>query len=183
MPDTSWSNAMGYYTPDFGGLSGRFVYALGEASDSNASNNAVAMLYLDKGPLTASVAFQRTRTGPAITKASWAQSVLAAGVAYDISVAKLFLQYDGTRTSGVSLSTDTVQLGATIPMLSGKFMLSVVQTSIRAANQPDIRRRDAGIGYLYAFSRRTDAYATSLYDKLSDRGSGFTTAIGLRHKF
>ncbi|WP_454731333.1 MULTISPECIES: hypothetical protein [Cupriavidus] len=53
----------------------------------------------------------------------------------------------------------------------------------RADAQPDVRRRDAGIGYLYAMSRRTDLHANALYDKLSNQGSGMTAGVGIRHKF
>ncbi|WER50771.1 hypothetical protein CupriaWKF_30935 [Cupriavidus sp. WKF15] len=62
-------------------------------------------------------------------------------------------------------------------------MAAAVQTNIRADNQPDTWRRDFGLGYLYAFSKRTDAYVNILYDKLSKKGSGTTTGIGIRLKF
>ncbi|RDK11907.1 porin [Cupriavidus lacunae] len=181
--DTGWNNAIGYYTPDFSGLSGRFVYALGEAAGTNSSNNAVAMLYLDKGPFTATLVYQRTRVGPGLPTGSWAQSVFVAAAAYDFRWAKAILEYAGTRTSGFSLRTDTFQLGANIPFLNGQLMAAAVQTNIRADNQPDTWRRDFGLGYLYAFSKRTDAYVNVLYDKLSNKGSGTTTGIGIRHKF
>lgn len=181
--DTGWNNAVGYYTPEYAGLSGRFLYALGEAAGTNSSNNAVAMLYLDRGPLTATAAFQRTRVGPGLPVGSWAQNVVAVGAAYDFQWLKAFFQYDGTRTSGTSFRTDTYQIGATIPFLAGRFMIAAVQTNIRADNQPYVRRRDAAIGYDYALSKRTDIYANVLYDKLSDKGSGITTGFGIRHKF
>ncbi len=181
--DTAWNNALGYYTPDFGGLSGRFLYALGEAQGTNSSNNAVAMLYFNRGPMTATAAYQRTRVGPGLPTGAWAQSVITAGAAYGFGFIKPLLQYVGTRTSGTSTRTDTYQVGATIPFMSGKFMLSAVQTNISADNAVDRRRRNFGFGYLYSFSKRTDIYANALYDKITGAGGGLSTGVGIRHKF
>jgi predicted porin len=181
--DTGWNNAVGYYTPEYAGLSGRFVYGLGEQAGTNSSNNAVAMLYLDRGPLTATAAFQRTRVGPGLPVGSWAQNVETAGLAYDFKWVKAFLQYVGTQTSGASFRTNTFHVGANVPFLNGKFMIAAALTNIYADNQPDSRRRDAAFGYLYPMSKRTDVYANILYDKLTGKGSGITTGMGIRHKF
>ncbi|MBF6992494.1 porin [Cupriavidus sp. IK-TO18] len=182
--DTGWNNAIGYYTPEVGGLSGRFVYGLGEAAGTNSSNNAVAMLFLDRKPLTATAAYQRTRVGPGFPTGSWAQSVCVGAAAYDFQWAKAFLEYVGTRASGgARFRTDTFHIGTTIPAGPGRVMAAAVQTNIRADGQAGTWRRDIGLGYLYSFSKRTDGYVNVLYDKLSDKGSGTSAGIGIRHKF
>lgn len=181
--DTAWSNAIGYYTPEFAGVSGRFVYSFGEVSGTNSSNNAVAMLYLNRGPLAATISFQRTRVGPGLPTGSWAQSVLVAGAAYDFGWIKPILQYDATRASGTTFRTDTFMVGANIPFLVGKVALGVTQTNVRSSAQAEVRRRDAAVGYIYPLSKRTDIYGNVLYDKLGNLGSGITAGIGMRHKF
>ncbi|GLC97296.1 porin [Cupriavidus sp. TA19] len=181
--DSGWNNAIGYYTPEFSGLSGRFLYAFGEAVGTNTSNNAVAMLYLNKSPFTATVAFQRTRFGPGFPAGGSAQNVVSAGMAYDFRGLKVFLQYSGTRASGVEFRTDSYMVGATVPFLEGRFMFAATQTNINSVGRQDAKRRDAGLGYLYALSKRTDVYISTIYDKLSDQGSGVSTGIGIRHRF
>jgi len=181
--DTGWSNAVGYYTPEINGLSGRFVYGLGEVAGTNSSNNAVAMLLYDKAPWGATFAIQRTRAGAGFLAKSWAQTALAAAVSYDFNFLKAYVQYDSTRNSGDSIKTDTVQVGMTVPYGNGKFMASAVQTVIKADGVATIRRSDLGFGYDYFLSKRSDLYANVLYDKLSRQGSGTAFGVGIRHKF
>ncbi|WP_459568954.1 porin [Cupriavidus sp. 8B] len=182
--DSGWNNAVGYYTPDFGGLSGRFLYSLGETAGTNSTNNFGAMLYVDRGKFTATAAFQRVKTGPGLPIGSWAQDAFTLGTAYDFGVVKGFLEYVGTRTSGgTKRSTDSFQIGATYPIFNGKIMASVVQTNIRPEGQADFKRRNYAIGYLYPLSKRSDLYANVLYDKLSNSGGGISTGFGMRHKF
>ncbi|GAB7544527.1 porin [Cupriavidus sp. 8B] len=181
--DTVWSNAVGYYSPAFGGFSFRGLYSLGEQSGTNASNNAGGTLLYDRGPFSAAFGIQRTRVGPGLPTGSWAQTAMLGGVSYDFSVVKLMATYAHTSTSGASTLTDTTQIGATVPVGNGKFLLSLASSRVRSDVMTDYRRHAVSGGYDYAFSKRTDVYGAVMFDKITGTGSGTTFAAGIRHKF
>ncbi|MGT2490051.1 porin [Cupriavidus basilensis] len=179
-----WSNAVGYYTPEINGLSGRFVCGLGEVAGTNSTATMpLPCCCTTRRPGARPSLIQRTRAGAGFPAKSWAQTALAAAVSYDFNFLKAFVQYDSTRNSGDSIKTDTVHVGMTVPYGNGKFMASAVQTVIKADGVATIRRSDLGFGYDYFLSKRSDLYANVLYDKLSRQGSGTAFGVGIRHKF
>ncbi|QUN32721.1 porin (plasmid) [Cupriavidus sp. KK10] len=180
--DTAWNNAIGYYSPEFAGISFRGLYSLGEQPGTNSQNNAVGMLLYDRGPLSASFAIQRTRLGPGLPAGSWAQTAMVGGLSYDFKVIKLLTEYVHTSTSGASTTTDALQVGAQIPVGSGKILASAVSSRVRSDVMADYRRHGLAGGYDYALSKRTDVYAVTMFDKVTGKGSGTSFALGMRHK-
>ncbi len=181
--DTVWNNALGYYSPNFAGVSFRGLYSLGEQAGTNSQNNAVGMLLYERGPLSASLAIQRTRLGPGLPAGSWAQTAMVGGLSYDFKAVKLLTEYAHTSTSGASTSTDTLQVGAQIPAGSGKILVSAVSSRVRGDAVPNYRRHGLAGGYDYALSKRTDLYVVTMFDKVTGKGSGTSLALGMRQKF
>lgn len=135
--DTAWNNAIGYYSPDFGGLSFRGMYSLGEQPGTNSQNNAAGTLLYDRGPFSATVAIQKTRVGPGLPTGGAAQTVMVGGLSYDFGAVKLLTEYARTTTSGTPTTTDTLQVGAQIPVGSGKILAAAVSSRVRSAVMPD----------------------------------------------
>lgn len=181
--DTVWSNAIGYYSPEVAGFSFRGLYSLGEQPGTNTQNNAVGMLLYDRGPFSATFAIQKARIGPGLPTGSWAQTTMVGGLSYDFHAIKLLTEYARTSTSGASMTTDTIQVGAQIPVGSGKILASAVSSRVRSDVMPSYRRHGLAAGYDYSLSKRTDIYATTMLDKITGKGSGTTLALGMRHKF
>ncbi|WP_011297958.1 MULTISPECIES: porin [Cupriavidus] len=181
--DTAWNNALGYYSPEFAGLSFRGLYSLGEQSGTNSQNNAVGMLLYERGPFSATFAIQRTRVGPGLPAGSWAQTAMVGGLSYDFKTIRLMTEYAHTSTSGASTSTDTLQVGAQIPLGSGRLLASAVSSRVRSDAMPDYRRHGLAGGYDYALSKRTDLYILTMFDKVTGKGSGTSLALGMREKF
>ncbi|MGB7194192.1 MAG: porin [Collimonas pratensis] len=129
------------------------------------------------------------------------QNTWFVGGAYDFQVVKLFATYqasdnklpDGLDNTRFKLKSDTLQLGASMPVGKGLALLSWAQTKVKADGdyldtlgsgwQSSIKRNTASLGYDYFLSRRTDVYAVSMYDKITDMQSGISFGVGIRHKF
>lgn len=181
--DTAWNNAIGYYSPEIAGFTFRALYGLGEQQGTNSQNNVVGMLLYDRGPLSATFAIQRTRLGPGLPTGSWAQTAMVSGISYDFKAFKLLTEYAHTSASKVSTTTDTLQIGAQIPVGSGKILASAVSSRVRSDVMPDYRRHGISGGYDHSLSKRTDIYVVTMFDKIAGKGSGTSFALGLRQKF
>lgn len=96
---------------------------------------------------------------------------------------RLMTEYAHTSTSGASTSTDTLQVGAQIPLGSGRILASAVSSRVRSDAMPDYRRHGLAGGYDYALSKRTDLYVLTMFDKVTGKGSGTSLALGMRQKF
>jgi predicted porin len=180
--DTVWSNVIQYVAPTFGGLSTTVVYAPGEvAGDSNVNNAGVHLRYI-QGALTAVLSAQRVRT--VAVAPSTGQEAYLAGVAYGAVVAKLYASYQATENAVTDITSRTWQLGTSVPVTkSGSILASWAHTSI---NNPKVAVGDhdtAALGYDVYLSRRTDIYATYLYDHIDTRVKGNSYAVGIRHTF
>jgi predicted porin len=181
--DTTRPNSVGYYSPTVNGFSGRIVYSLGEQADTNSMNNTSGMLLYQAGPFAATLAAQQVKFGPGISAVNPTEKLYVAGVSYDMTVAKLFGQYDKKKATGVTIDSDTYSVGASIPVGAGKILASYATTRNSTAGAPDYRRNSALIGYDHALSKRTDVYVNYLYDKLSTASTGSVMGVGLKHNF
>lgn len=181
--DTGWSNSARYLSPTLGGFSAQIMYGLGEASGNNGTNNIGGILRYQNGPIDLAGGGNHTKVGTAITALEPAQKVLFAGASYDFKVVKVFATFNLTKNEGSELRTYTYHVGASAPVGPGRLNASYVWTKNDRRTLADFNRATAGIGYNYNFSKRTDVYASYLYDKLSTAGTGNTFGVGLRHKF
>lgn len=191
--DTGWSNQIKYTTPNFGGLTANLQYQFGEAAGDTGKNNVGANLLYFRGPLSLSAFYQNTDVNnpldtPAGTVKSFAglsaaqQKVWFIGGAYDFGVAKLFATYSET-SHNVDFDDTTYSLGASAPFGAGKFLAAWAQTRRDAAGVPETKRDTISLGYDYSFSKRTDVYAVAMNDKITNRSTGNSFGVGIRHRF
>lgn len=182
--DTGWSNEIIYSTPSLGGLKANLHYQFGEQTGGNSSKKNLGLnaLYFG-GPLTLTAFYERdqisnpfTPNAPlAATRKDW-----MVGGAYDFSVAKAFLSYGQSTTDGSDEKAKTAQVGASVPLGGGKVLASYAQTKLSLANAS---RKTLTVGYDYELSKRTDAYAMVMNDRITNVDSGTSLAVGIRHRF
>ena len=99
---------------------------------------------------------------------------------YDFQVVKLFLTYGQAKNDVSNAKLKTAQLGASVPIGPGKLLASYAQTR---NNLLDAKRQTLTVGYDYNLSKRTDLYANVMHDRITNRSSGTSYGIGLRHRF
>ncbi len=187
--DTGLKNSLRYTTPSFSGLTGDFAWSAGE-------ENALAPKGLNRaydlsaryfgGPLAATIVYRDINLDSATTSSS--QKSLQLGGSYDLKVAKLFVQWQNSKlqTSGAAdIKADTYQLGASVPLGKGSFLVSYAHTKVDHFTASTGEKRDSwAIGYDYPMSKRTDVYAAYLDDKVKNPESkNGALGVGIRHRF
>jgi predicted porin len=204
-------NSVLYRSHDIGGFSGDMMVVAGEvAGDSAAARAFGGSFGYARGPLSARLAFHRKNNDTATLKNTDAARNLLFGANYDFGRAKAYFGYavnkglnssplpNGTAVYGgpapvASTDSADVLLGASLP-----FGVSTVVITMVHKNDKSIRNQDAqqaGLAYMYAFSKRTDAY-TSYALIRNHNGAAYTEGnseepgtgnrqftAGLRHRF
>ncbi|MBG6075270.1 porin [Polaromonas sp. CG_9.11] len=182
--DTGWSNQIAYTTPKFGGLQANFQYQFGELPGDNGKKNVGANFFYFGGPLTLTGFYERDQiSNPGIpyaylgtTKKDW----MLLG-AYDFGVVKPFASYGRSRADNSTNEAKTMQLGASIPAgPTGKVLVDMVNTKL---SQTGVKRTTATLGYDYNLSKRTDAYAILMNDRITNKSTGNSVGVGIRHRF
>jgi predicted porin len=180
--DTVWNNAVQYVAPNLGNLNVTAIYAPGEKTgDSSVSNLGLHLRYR-QGRLAAVLSGQRVRT--AAVAPSTGQYAYLAGLSYDFGPVKLYGSAQATDNAGTGVRSRTGQLGASVPVTAkGAVLLSWARTTVDNPKLAIGAHNTGAVGYDYNFSRRTDVYATYLYDHISGRVVGNSYAVGIRHTF
>ena len=179
--DTGWSSQIAYTTPSFGGLRGTLQYQFrdGAASGKNWGGNLIYM----NGPLGLTAFYERAQMSNPVA-ANFADGSVRTdwmlGGFYDFQVVKLFLTYGQAKNDVSNAKLKTAQLGASVPIGPGKLLASYAQTR---NNLLDAKRQTLTVGYDYNLSKRTDLYANVMRDRITNRSSGTSYGIGLRHRF
>lgn len=179
--DTGWSSQIAYTTPSFGGLRGTLQYQFrdGAASGKNWGGNLIYM----NGPLGLTAFYERAQMSNPVA-ANFADGSVRTdwmlGGFYDFQVVKLFLTYGQAKNDVSNAKLKTAQLGASVPIGAGKLLASYAQTR---NNLLDAKRQTLTVGYDYNLSKRTDLYANVMHDRITNRSSGTSYGIGLRHRF
>ncbi|MFC7513378.1 porin [Herbaspirillum sp. GCM10030257] len=198
--DTGWSNSIRYQTPSFGGLTANVHYQFGEVAGSTGRNNiGINALYF-AGPLALTAFYHNVEINnplnvpagnvqpggniPLATGAFAArQTAWMVGGSYDLKIAKLFATY-GHTSHNIDLDDKTLSLGATVPAGPGKVQLAWAQTRRDGvAFGPDQKRNTTAVGYDYDLSKRTDLYGVVMNDRITNRDSGNSFGVGVRHRF
>jgi predicted porin len=180
--DTVWNNVIQYVSPTVGGLSTTVVYAPGEVAGNSRVNNAGVHLRYLNGPLTAVLSVQRNRT--AAVAPSTGQLATLAGLAYDAGWAKLYASGQATDNADTHVTSRTWQLGTSVPVTpAGSVLFSWARTTVDNPLLSVGMHDSAGLGYDHYLSKRTDIYATYLYDHIDGRRVGGSYALGIRHMF
>ncbi len=158
------NNAIKYTSPVFGGFSTEVAYGFGETVDSSSKGQErSAAINYSAGNLKAALAFNDwtekvvdTSTNPATIsfRANRKDWFLAAN--YDLKVAKIFAGMTDTDFGGVK-SNDYL-IGAQVPFGNHTFIASYINKDVRNAANRDANQ--IALGYTYAFSKRTNLYAS-----------------------
>lgn len=183
-----FSQAVGYTTPNFGGVTGALLYAFGgqPGSFSKGQSYEMSVDYTSKTltvgadylksnhPYSASTKFNPYASlawefGP-VTKltqeSSFNNEVVQLYGGYDFSVAKVTALYSDEKygqgfpyTAGQSAPHLKIwMLGATVPLPQGKLLASITRRS--DANKSGTTATQIAVGYVYPLSRRTNLYAS-----------------------
>ncbi|NEX64398.1 porin [Noviherbaspirillum galbum] len=198
--DTGWSNEIIYTTPNFGGFSANIHYQLGEVPGDNSKRNVGANFLYFAGPLALTGFYHNVKvnnplnvpannvqpagniplpTGLTATE----QKAWMLGGTYDLSVVKLFATY-GQTSHDIALDDKTLSLGLSAPVGAGKVLASWANTKrTGSAIGADQKRNTTSIGYDYDMSKRTDLYAIVMNDRITNRDSGNSFGLGIRHRF
>jgi predicted porin len=192
------SNMVNYLTPgNLGGFVGAFNYYLGEnASGAANSDDGTGMSVragYAAGPWLAGVAYGITKY--AQTASAGDVEVVNAGVSYAFPWAKLMGAVYRDRVEAATERTGKAWIvGAVVPVGLHEVKASVSSYEVDTAGNP--KSTKVALGGVYAFSKRTAAYATYAHVKNSGGGahavggavtganassSGFD--LGLRHSF
>jgi GBP family porin len=206
------NNSLIYTSPAWNGVTAEALYSLGEvAGNSTAGRQFNLGLNYARGSLNARLSYNnRNNDTAAVTTNSIGHNTLFVAN-YDFKVAKLFFAYSadkGMNSAPLNNATpkpygsvftptlkgDDLLLGAQVPVgAAGTLIASYIRKNDKTA--PDQDAAQYAVGYNYALSKRTIAYAS--YGMISNKnGAGYTvgnnsdagtgdraTNIGVRHTF
>ncbi|MCT7317321.1 porin [Ralstonia sp. CHL-2022] len=180
--DTVWNDGIQYSSPNLNGLRATAVYALGGKPGAPGICNTAASLHYTSGPFTAVATVQRNRIVAGAAAPS--QDAYLAGATYDFTWLKLYGAVQGTRTNATDIGSHTYEVGASVPLTAQLSLLGEWANTRRTAPRGVATTRNtAAAGLDYAFSKRTDVYAVSVYDRQSGGATAMTYALGIRHLF
>jgi GBP family porin len=206
------NNSIVYTSPAMNGFSAEALYSVGEVpGNGNAGRQFNLGLNYARGPLTARLAYNNRNNDTALVTTNTIGHNTLFVANYDFQVVKLFFAYSDDkgmnsaplnnatpqpygRVFTPTLKGDDLLVGAQIPVGTAGMLI----TSYIRKNDKTMLNQDAqqyAVGYTYALSKRTSAYAS--YGMMKNRnGAGYTvgnnsdagtgdraTNIGVRHSF
>lgn len=161
------NNAVKYASPIIGGISGEIAYGFGEVADNQSANRVVtASIGYQEQPVAVRLAYYRKNNETDTARIT--STMLAAN--WDIGVAKLFAAYADNDWFGID-SRDLL-IGATVPYGPHTFIVSFIRKDGRNVSAD---ADQAGLGYTYKLSKRTNLYAA--YGRIDNEG-GATFTVG-----
>ncbi len=189
------SNAIIYHSPDnMGGFKGALAYGFGEqaGSVSEQSQMGLSLGYMN-GPLTVSYAYHHANNemgGPGFADSFKTHFI---GGAYDFGAAKLHLAFDQNKR-GSTFKTEDYLIGVTVPMGQHAVFADFTHKKVKERTflADDANASQFAIGYTYAMSKRSNAYAAythvknnsnSFIDTLGDGSTVNVFQVGVRHMF
>ena len=188
-PDTGYSNAVSYSTPNFSGLSAEMLYSLSGQNGQTGSFSGNVLYF--HGPFAATFAYERSNVADSNANNTYTlgggypvgttEKIAQLGASYDFSVVKVFAQYFNTKTDPVgsaSTNYNTYQLGATVTAGQGRVLASYAHTG------SNVDHKTFSLAYDYDLSKRTDLYVAYMNDDANaytDTINSFS--IGMRHRF
>lgn len=165
-------NAVGYFTPNFGGVQAEFMFAPDEQATGNTGRHVSGRLSYDNGPVSASVSYGTTNVATAGGVAGKFKQLGVAG-SYNFGVAQLIASfyrddlplgaYGATAAAAVTAgSEDRWLIGVNVPVGNHLIRASYVRTNARkgtaAYNDSDASK--IAVGYVHNLSKRTSLYGT-----------------------
>ena len=187
--DSAWNNAVGYISPNLGGVTVTAQWAPSEATGVGARKGLSA--FYAAGPLNLGLATEQMgaaavpASGPAAAVLN-EQSTWHLSGAYAFPFARLSAGYITTRRDYATIADDRVRtwhLGASIPVGAGAVLIQTAATRQAPDAGASTKRTTTSVAYDYAFSKRTDVYAVVMHDKFTGNAAGNSVGIGMRHRF
>ena len=197
-PASRQSNAIGYKTPNLGGLTANVAVGLGEADTTNQPGGRDVSFNVEYagGPIYAAVGYDKKNGSNA---ANDGNSLVNLAVAYDFGVVKPMFYYGRAKTGLNSDGSNKMFLiGATAPIGPGLLKAGYGQLNIDPVGatliggRSEVKVKKFSLGYNYNLSKRTNLYADvstarddadiSFVDGLTSKNTT-AYAFGLRHTF
>jgi predicted porin len=205
------NNSVKYVTPKYRGVFAEALYGAGEvAGDASAGSAAGAALGYSEGKLNARLGYAWRSNDTAVIKNGGSARNILMAMNYDFEVVKMFFAYGVNRGLNsaqlpsanaygykvapvLSVASNDVLIGATVPVGLGRVILSAVHKDDRSKPNQDATL--LAVGYSYNLSKRTDLYVA--YGHIDNRsGAGYTVNsaidigsgnrafnLGMRHLF
>lgn len=192
ISDSAHNAVLAYTSPSLGGVVAALNHSLAGVAGGKDKRTGYSLTY-GQGPLLVSLSGESINNPtlpaapvvPAVNQKQ-GQDTVQLGASFDFGAGKLFGQWSRTTVdlpSAAERRFRTVQLGASVPMGAGKWLVSVAQTRKTEAGLNNLQRTTWAVGHDYDLSKRTDLYAVYMNDRLTDKSSGNTLAVGVRHRF
>ena len=168
------SNAISYFLPAMGGLTGQVQVTAGEGAANQAKSMSGRLAYAT-GPITLTGSWgQLEKQGPMTDDlTTW-----NLGMRYNLGFATIGGLYEesDTAVSGRSLKQKLATANITVPMGSGRFLAQYTETGgVGTAAAPGLfSSKMFGLGYVYNMSKRTSLYTN--YGSINNSGSATTGA-------
>ena len=188
--DSAWNDVLSYLSPSVGGVTGAVFIAQADAP-ATVGNRRGANLSFTRGPLALGATVEKISgmslnysIPPAVVRMQESR-VWNVGASYDFKVVKVFAQAISTELRNVAtrIEIDTLNIGASVPLGAGVFLLSHGQARKHQVRVADVTRRTTSLAYDHRLSRRTDLYAVMMHDAATGLRSGRSFAVGMRHRF
>ncbi|HEX5357488.1 MAG TPA: porin [Aquabacterium sp.] len=197
--DTGWINSITYETPVMGGFQGIAQYAPKETTVAGTKNSYTLAGSYNAGPFSAMLTYVNAGKAPS-TAWTGEEKVWSAGASYDFGVVKAFAQYtdinekdsvavvvSNTVTNGAvdANKTKIYQLGVTVPVTDkANIMASYGESKNKVTSTGDkYKDRILSIGYDYALSKRTGVFGAFMNNDATEKDSGQSFAVGVKHSF
>ena len=140
--------------------------------------------YYAKGPFSIGGGYESTK----LTGATPATTAWELGSTYDLGVAKLFGQLEGSNTKSANSKDDGYQIGAQIPLGASSLWVSYARENNKLAGTKVSTASAYALMAQYPLSKRTYVYAAYLSGEIDPVGAVATTknrnyGLGLVHNF
>lgn len=163
------NNTIGYYSPNFNGLTFAATTSLKEGI---AGNNVSSMnVKYANGPLVVALAYEN-----ADQKVGTMHNTTLVGGSYDFGSFKLLSDY-AKATNGSDESN--FRVGVAVPVGAGSFKVAAT----KGKDAPDGFDRQFGIGYWHNLSKRTFLFTDVNSTKNSIAGTTTSFDLGINHSF
>ncbi|MEY4767089.1 MAG: hypothetical protein RI907_3762 [Pseudomonadota bacterium] len=183
--DTGWVNSLTYESPIMTGLQGFLQYAPKETTATGTSNSYTAAAQYNAGPLSAMLTYAKVGRAGAATAYTADQKVTDLGVSYDFGAAKAFGQFTTIKDKTADDKATNYQVGVSVPVNAKATVMASygAQKYTPSGNGAKITDKILSVGYDYALSKRTDVYGVFMTNSQTNKDSGQTLAVGVKHNF
>jgi len=194
--DTGFVNSLTYETPNFSGFTAAAQYSPKESTTAGFGNSYTVSGSYNAGPLSATLTYVKSGIATAYDSD---EKIIGFGASYDFGVVKAFGQYTQikqTASSAVNNNPNVTQpqlankdkiyqLGVSVPVTDKASVLASFGKLSNKVTSTGTKETDTvfSIGYDYFLSKRTDVYGVFSNNQHTDKVSGQTFAVGVRHSF